>query len=184
MNPDAENIPRSTPPGASSPGGAPMIQLSAFNNQSFSRGASRWKEALWWIARSLLFAPWFPVPSPFKVACLRMFGARVGKRVVIRSRVNISFPWRLEIGTDVWIGDEVSILSLSPVVIGSNVCISQGAFLCTGSHDFAKESFDLITRPIEIGSGCWICARAFIGPGVTLPPGTMVKACEVRVAGK
>lgn len=161
-----------------------MIQLSKFNNQSFSRGASRWKELLWWIVRSLVFAPWFPVPSALKAGCLRLFGATVGKRVVIRSRVNITFPWRLTIGSDVWIGDEVCILSLSQVVIGSNVCISQRAFLCTGSHDFRAETFDLITRPIEIGSGCWICAQAFIGPGVSLPSGTMVKAGEVRAAGK
>lgn len=136
------------------------------------------------MARSLLFAPWFPVPSVFKVACLRLFGARVGRGVVIRSRVNISFPWRLSIGSNVWIGDDVYILSLSDVIIGSDVCISQGAFLCTGSHEFRVESFDLITRPIEIGSSCWICARAFIGPGVSLEPGTMVKAGEIRTAGK
>ncbi len=52
-------------------------------------------------------------------------------------------------------------------------------FLCTGSHYFKKEAFDLITRPIEIGDGCWIAAQAFVGPGAVLPPGTMVKAGEV-----
>jgi len=66
------------------------------------------------------------------------------------------------------------------VVIGSNVCLSQRAFLCTGSHDFNKETFDLITRPIVIGDGCWVAAQAFVGPGVVLAPGTMVKAGEVR----
>ena len=99
--------------------------------------------------------------------------------MVIRSRVNITFPWKLEIGDNVWIGDEVLILSLKQVTIGSNVCISQRAFLCTGSHDFGKETFDLITRPIVIGDGCWIAACAFIGPGAEVPAGTMVKACEV-----
>lgn len=156
-----------------------MIDLSKFNNATFSRGAPRWKEALWWVFRSLLFAPWFPVPSPLKVAVLRCFGASVGTGVVIRSRVNITFPWKLEIGDHVWIGDEVLILSLERVRIGSNVCISQRAFLCTGNHDFRKESFDLITQPIEIGDGCWIAACAFIGPGSKLLAGTMVKAGEV-----
>ena len=78
-----------------------------------------------------------------------------------------------------WIGDEVLILSLAPVKIGSNVCISQRAFLCTGSHDFRSEGFDLITKPIEIGDGCWLAACAFVGPGATVSAGTMVKASEV-----
>jgi putative colanic acid biosynthesis acetyltransferase WcaF len=155
------------------------MDLSNFNNSHFSRGAPKWKEALWWVFRSLVFAPWFPIPSLLKVAVLRCFGAKVGSGVVIRSRVNITFPWKLEIGDHVWIGDEVLILSLDKVVIGSNVCLSQRAFLCTGSHDFRKETFDLITGPIEIGDGCWIAAGAFIGPGAEVPAGTMVKAYEV-----
>ena len=114
---------------------------------------------------------------------LRIFGAKVGRGVVIRSRVNITFPWRFSCGDHVWIGDEVLILSLAPVCLGSNVCISQRAFLCTGSHRFSRETFDLVTRPITIGDGCWIAAQAFVGPGVELPPGTLVKAGEVRTAG-
>ncbi len=155
------------------------MDLSKFNNATFNRGAPAWKEALWWCCRSLVFAPWFPIPSPVKVAVLRLFGAKVGVGVVIRSRVNITFPWKLEIADHVWIGDEVLILSLDRVIIGSHVCISQRAFLCTGSHDFKNESFDLITRPIVIGDACWVAACAFIGPGATIPPGTMVKAGEV-----
>ena len=156
-----------------------MLDLAKFDNSAFSRGAPMWKEALWLLTRTLLFAPWLPVPSGLKVAVLRGFGAQVGRGVVIRSRVNITFPWKVVIGDYVWLGDEVLILSLERVSIGSNVCISQRAFLCTGSHDFKKESFDLITRPIEIGDGCWIAAQAFIGPGVVLAPGTMVKAGAV-----
>ena len=156
-----------------------MIDLSKYNNSPFTRGAPAWKEALWWVVRSLLFAPWFPVPSALKVAVLRIFGAKIGAGVVIRSRVNITLPWRFECGDQVWIGDEVQILSLARVRIGSNVCISQRAFLCTGSHDFRKESFDLITEPIEIGDSCWIAAQAFVGPGAVVRAGTMVKAGEV-----
>ena len=160
-----------------------MISLEKFDNGDFDRGAPKWKELLWWVVRSLFFAPWFPVPSCSKVAWLRIFGAKVGRGVVIRSRVNITFPWRFSCGDHVWIGDEVLILSLAPVALGSNVCISQRAFLCTGSHRFSRETFDLVTRPITIGDGCWIAAQAFVGPGVELPPGTLVKAGEVRTAG-
>ena len=161
---------------SSLPNGLHMIDLSKFDNSSYARGVPRWKEAFWWLCRSLIFAPWFPVPSPIKVAVLRFFGARVGTGVVIRSRVNITMPWRVEIGDHVWIGDEVLILSLDQVRIGSNVCLSQRAFLCTGNHDFKKEGFDLMTAPIEIGDSCWIAACVFVGPGTVVPAGTMVKA--------
>lgn len=153
-----------------------MIKLSKFNNAGFSRGAPRWKEALWWGCRSIFFAPWFPVPSVIKVGVLRFFGAKVGQGVVIRSRVNITMPWRLELGDHVWLGDEVMILSLDRVKIGTHVCISQRAFLCTGNHDFRSEGFDLVTRPIAIGDSCWIAAGAFVGPGAVIGAGTMVKA--------
>jgi putative colanic acid biosynthesis acetyltransferase WcaF len=103
----------------------------------------------------------------------------VGRGVVIRSRVNVTFPWRFECGDHVWIGDEVLILSLDRVTIGSQVCISQRAFLCTGTHAFERDSFDLVTRPIVIGDGCWIAAGAMVMPGAEIPPGTMVKAGEV-----
>jgi putative colanic acid biosynthesis acetyltransferase WcaF len=158
-----------------------MIQLSQFQNAGFQRGAPAWKEAAWWVARSLCFAPWFPLPSALKTAVLRAFGAKVGRGVVIRTRVNITFPWRLEIGDHVWIGDEVLILSLAPVRIGSNCCLSQRAFLCTGSHDHRKESFDLITRPITLEDGCWVGAGAFIAPGVTLRAATTCAAGAVVV---
>lgn len=158
-----------------------MINLSQFQNQDFQRGVPRWKEALWWLARSLLFASWLPIPSNLKVTTLRLFGAKIGQGVVVRSRVNITMPWRLEIADHVWIGDEVLILSLAEVKIGSNVCLSQRAFLCTGSHDFSKEGFDLITKPITIGNSCWVCAQAFIGPGVTMGDGSRCLAGAVVV---
>ncbi len=156
-----------------------MIRLDRFDNSGFHRGASRGKEVLWWVVRSLLFAPWFPVPSPLKVAALRAFGATVGNGVVIRSRVNITFPWNLSIGDHVWIGEEVFILSLDRVLVGSSVCLSQRAFLCTGSHDHRRETFDLVTGPIAIGDGSWVAAQAFLGPGATLEPGTVVSAGAV-----
>ena len=155
------------------------MRLDNYDNSDFSRGASKLKEVLWWVVRSLIFAPWFPVPSAIKVVALRAFGAKIGNGVVIRSRVNITFPWKLTIGDHVWIGDEVLILSLAPVMIASHVCISQRAFLCTGSHKFRSENFDLVTKPISIGEGCWIAANVFIAPGVTLEKGTLCSAGAV-----
>lgn len=157
------------------------MDLSKFNNSTFCRGAPRWKETLWWIVRSLFFASWFPLPSGLKVFWLRIFGAQVGANVVIRSRVNVTFPWKLEIGDYVWIGDEVTILSLDRVSIGNHVCISQQAYLCTGSHDFSIDTFDLETRPIQIGSQSWVGARAFVGLGVTMGEGSRCLAGAVVV---
>jgi putative colanic acid biosynthesis acetyltransferase WcaF len=157
------------------------IDLYDFDNQNFQRGAPGWKEGLWWVARSVFFAPWLPVPSAIKVRILRLFGATMGHGVIIRSRVNITFPWRFECGDYVWIGDEVVILSLAKIRIGSNTCISQRAFLCTGSHDFSRKSFDLTARPIMIGDGCWIGAQSFVGPGVTFGDGSRCLAGAVVV---
>ena len=155
------------------------MDLSRYQNPEFSRGAPFWKEVLWWMARTIFFEPWFPQPSRLRCAVLRAFGAKIGRGVVIRSQVNINFPWRLEIADHVWIGEEVMILSLDRVRIASHVCISQRAFLCTGSHKFKKETFDLVTKPIVIEEGCWIAASAFIGPGVTLRRNTVCAAGAV-----
>ena len=102
--------------------------LSRFQNHAFHRGASTAKEALWYLVRSLVFRTSLPIPSRLRCACLRAFGAKVGRGVVIRSGVHITFPWRLTIGDHAWIGEDVFILSLAEVVIESNVCVSQRAF--------------------------------------------------------
>jgi putative colanic acid biosynthesis acetyltransferase WcaF len=88
-------------------------------------------------------------------------------------------PWRLKAGNDCWIGDEVYILNLDNVTLGNNVCLSQRAFLCTGSHDWSAPHFDLVHQPITIEDGVWICANAFIGPGVTVGRNTVVTVGSV-----
>ena len=148
------------------------MDLSKFNNADFDRGASRVKEAIWTVAKCLFFAHSLPVPSRWKRVLLRAFGAEIGQGVIIRSRVDISFPWRLRIGDHAWLGSDVCILSLAVVEVGRNACISQRAFLCTGSHQFDSPHFDLFTEPIRIGESVWVCAQSFIGPGVTIGAGS------------
>jgi putative colanic acid biosynthesis acetyltransferase WcaF len=159
-----------------------MIDLSGYTTGDFQRGASWFVEAAWWTVRAIFFQTPLPWPSALRVGLLRLFGARIGQGVVIRSQVNITFPWRFSAGDHVWIGDEVLILSLASVTIESNCCISQRAFLCTGSHDFSSSAFTLKTRPITIHEGSWVAAAAFIAPGVRVGPGSMVAAGSVVLA--
>jgi putative colanic acid biosynthesis acetyltransferase WcaF len=155
------------------------VNLATYDNSDFDRGAPRWKEALWVATRCLFFQNPLPWPSSWRAALLRAFGAKIGVGAVIRANVNISHPWRLTLGDHVWIGEDVGILSLAQVTIGSNVCISQRAYLCTGSHDFRREDFKLKVAPIMVGDGSWIAAMTFIAPGVEIGSGAVVAAGSV-----
>lgn len=155
------------------------MQLRDYTTGGFDRGRPLWFEALWVMMKCLFFLNPVPWPSALRVALLRAFGAKVGQGVVVRSQVNVTFPWRLSVGDHVWIGEEVLILSLAQVVLESNVCLSQRAFLCTGSHDFRAPKFDLITKPITVRGGSWVAAQAFIAPGVEIGEGSMVAAGSV-----
>jgi putative colanic acid biosynthesis acetyltransferase WcaF len=103
-----------------------------------------------------------------KVAILRAFGARIGRGVVIKPSVHIKYPWRLSVGEHSWIGERSWIDNMANVRLGSNVCISQGAYLCTGNHDWADSHMGLIVGEIAVGDGAWIGAFARIAPGVTI----------------
>jgi putative colanic acid biosynthesis acetyltransferase WcaF len=117
-----------------------------------------------------------PYPNTLKTFLLGIYGSRIGRGIIIKPRVNIKFPWLLEIGNDVWIGEEVWIDNLAQVTIGNNVCISQGAYLCTGSHDFKKETFDILLGPITIEDGVWVGAKVLVAPGVTLRSHSVIAA--------
>jgi len=108
-------------------------------------------------------------PSPcIRRFLLRLFGARVGSGVTIEPGVRVKYPWRLTIGADSWIGEDCWIDNLEHVTIGSNACLSQGAYLCTANHDWSDSAFGLVVKPITIGDGAWIGAMSVIGPGVVL----------------
>ena len=155
------------------------MDLSIYDNSDFDRGAPPWKEALWVLVRCVFFQNPIPWPAALRAELLRMFGARIGNNVVVRANVNISFPWRLTIHDHVWIGEDVGILSLAEVTIETNVCVSQRAYLCTGSHDFRTDDFKLRVAPITIRSGSWIAACAFISPGVEIGAGSVISAGSV-----
>lgn len=155
------------------------MDLRRYSVAHFDRGVSREKELAWQVCRCLFFAPPLPLPSSWRVGLLRAFGAQVGEEVVIRAEVNITFPWRLVLGDRVWLGEGVTILSLAPVTLESDLCVSRKAFLCTGSHDWRAETFDLKTAPITVRRGTWIAAMAFVGPGVEIGAGSVLAAGTV-----
>lgn len=143
-----------------------VTDLSKFNNDHYQPGGGILKRTLWYITNVVFFKSAFPVSS-IKCLILRLFGAKVGTGVVIKPYVNIKYPWLLEIKNHVWIGEEVWIDNLAQVTIGNNCCISQGAMLLCGNHDYKKSSFDLITGSITLEDGVWIGAKTVVCPGVT-----------------
>ena len=153
------------------------VRLAEFHNEWYSPGRSAWVRAVWFLAGlPLLRASWIPL-SGFRAGLLRLFGARVGRGVVIKPGVRVKYPWLFEAGDDCWIGEDAWIDNLASVRLGSNVCISQGAYLCTGNHDWSDPAFGLMVRPIEIADGAWIGAKAILAPGAA------VGECAVVAAG-
>jgi putative colanic acid biosynthesis acetyltransferase WcaF len=166
--------------------GFPLIEhtepdLARFANPDFSRGRSRAIEALWLIVQWLFVSSWLP-GAPHRRFLLRLFGAQIGKGVDIKPGVRVKFPWRLEIGNHSWIGEDVWIDNLALVRIGRNCCLSQAAYLCTGSHDWKSPTFDLISRPIIIEDGSWVAARGSVGPGVRIGRGAVLTLGSIAVA--
>jgi putative colanic acid biosynthesis acetyltransferase WcaF len=149
------------------------VILKKYNKGSFYRGSSIFIEAIWYFLQALFVSSAIP-GSSHRRWLLRLFGAQIDKGVVIRPGVKVKFPWRLSIGAYSWIGEGVWIDNLAQVAIADNVCISQGAYFCTGSHNWALDTFDLIVKPINIESACWIAAFAKIGPGVTAHKGAVL----------
>ena len=154
--------------------------LSSFNNDWYNPG-NPLKRLLWYYANLIFFnSGWLPIGG-LKVALLKIFGAKVGKGVVIKPFVNIKYPWKLEIGDHVWIGENVWIDNLDEVKIGSNACLSQGAMLLCGNHNYKKPTFDLMVKPITIEEGVWIGAHSVVTPGCICETHSMLAVKSVGI---
>ena len=144
------------------------VHLANFDPSSFDKGAGFLKITLWYFVNALLVrASWNPFMG-MKIALLRMFGARIGKGLVIKNNVVIKSPWNLTVGDDCWLGEYCRIDNLDKVCIGNNVCISQGALLLTGNHDYTVSSMPYRNAAITLEDGVWIGAKAVVCPGVTV----------------
>jgi len=144
-----------------------QVDLGRYSNNNYVPGGFA-KRILWYIFSRVFFKTFFPFPSGLKLFLLNLFGARIGKSVIIKVNVNIKYPWFLEIGNNTWIGEGSWIDNLVKVKIGNNVCISQGVCIFTGNHNYKKETFDLIVSQVIIEDGSWLGAKSIICPGVNV----------------
>lgn len=149
------------------------MRLDQFSNDEFDRGASRLAELIWLIFSGLFVNTWLP-GSNWRRFLLRAFGAKIGVGVIIKPHVKVKFPWRLIVGDYTWIGEYVWIDNLADVTIGSNSCLSQGSYLCTGSHDWNDSCFALITKPIIVEDSCWLGAFSRLAPGTVVEKGAIL----------
>ena len=141
-----------------------ITDLGKYNNSWYKPG-SLLKRTIWYCVNMVFFKAGIIPVYGLKRFLLRLFGARLGRGVIIKPGVSIKYPWLLTVGENTWIGEQVWIDNLAQVSIGNNVCLSQGALLLCGNHDYTKESFDLSVKPIELEDGVWIGAKALVCPG-------------------
>ena len=151
-----------------------------------NRRAVKWTLAeqvgrvLWALCRPLF--RWSPRPCRcWRNNLLRLFGAKVGRRVHVDPSARIWIPWKLTLGDDSAVGFEALLYNLGPLTIGSRATVSQRAHLCGGTHDFRGNTMELVKAPITIGEEAWVCADAFVGPGVTVGKRAVVGARAVVV---
>jgi putative colanic acid biosynthesis acetyltransferase WcaF len=150
------------------------MRLDQYSVGDYSPGVSLLKQLLWFfIGDPIVRSRLIPI-SVLKVWILRSFGAKIGIGIRIKPGVQIKFPWRLTIGDHCWIGENVWLDNVAPVILQNHICLSQGVYLCTGNHNWQDIAFCLMPAPIQIHSGSWIAAKAVIGPGVVVGEGAVL----------
>jgi putative colanic acid biosynthesis acetyltransferase WcaF len=151
-----------------------MQQLNTFKLPKNFRGKNALIVQLWWFSQALLFRNSPQVLYGFRRFLLRLFGAKIGKKVIIRPTVRITYPWKVSIGDYSWIGDDVVLYSLGEIEIGKNVVISQKSYICAASHDYLKQNFPIFAKKVTINDACWLATDVFVAPGITINKGTVV----------
>lgn len=130
---------------------------------------------LWRLAEKM---QWM-LPNGLRIMLLRLFGARIGRRCLICRGAKFYAPWNFECGDFVCVGPRVEVYCKDKVIVGNQVVVSQGAYLCTASHDITSPVMKLLTKPIRVGDNVWIAAKATILPGVMVGDGAVIGACAV-----
>ena len=136
-----------------------------FDKGAFKVGASFIKMSCWYFVNLVIFRSGLMPFSSILIFSLRLFGAQIGRGVRIKPHIQIKYPWKLVVGDFCWLGS-CNIENLDKVIIGKHVCISQGALILTGNHNYNLVSFNLFTQPVILQDGVWICANSIVCPGV------------------
>src|SRR5579863_5721945 len=130
--------------------------LSTFTLPPGLRGRPNWYVQLWAIVQTLLFHPSPQVFYGWRRFLLRLFGAKIGKGVILRPSITVTYPWKLKIGNWSWIGDHVTLYTVGEIIIGESAVVSQLSYLCTSSHDYTRPTFDTLVEPIRIEPEAWL----------------------------
>lgn len=160
--------------------------LPALPDVAANRRARKWTRReqagrlLWGLAQPLFRLSPRPLWA-WRRVLLRLFGARVGAEVHVCPTVRVAIPWNLRLDDNAAVGDRAILYALGPIRIGRAATVSQGAHLCAGTHDHRDPALPLLKRPIAVEDGAWVCADAFVGPGVTVGALAVVGACAVVV---
>ncbi len=150
--------------------------LETFRLPDEFRGRAAWYVQVWWIVQCTFFGLSPQFMYGWRRFLLRLFGAKVGRGVLIRPSARVTYPWKVSIGDWAWIGDNAVLYSLSQIEIGTNAVISQRSYLCAATHDYTSPNFDIIGAKITIGAEVWIAADVFVAPGVLIGQGAVVGA--------
>lgn len=151
-------------------------QLDQFRLPPSFRGRSALTVQLWWLVEATLFRCSPQFMYGWRRFLLRAAGARIGRGVLVRPTVRVTYPWKLAIGDHSWVGDDVVLYTLGEIRIGSHAVVSQKAYLCTGSHDYRQPAFDIYAKPIVVEAQAWVGADVFVAPGVTIGKGAVIGA--------
>jgi putative colanic acid biosynthesis acetyltransferase WcaF len=152
------------------------VDLSNYDNSWYTPGRSSLVRAAWFLVGSPIVTCSINPSSSLRRLVLRLFGSKIGAGVVLKPGLRIKYPWKLEVGDNTWIGEDCWIDCLELVTIGSNVCLSQGCYLCTGNHDWSDPLFGLIVKKIQIRDCAWVGAKSIVCPGVQLGEGSVLGA--------
>ena len=150
-----------------------------------TKSAANWSlkvkiaRVVWALFTPLFWSLWGRLANPARVAALRLFRARLAKKVLICGGVRVWMPWNLSMGEGATLGPGVEVYNFGMVTIGDMTTVSQYAYLCSATHDYTHPNLPLIRFPITIGRGVWVCARAFVGPRVTIGDGAVIGAGAV-----
>jgi len=156
------------------------VKLDTFNNSWYHPGKNLMYRSLWYLANHLLLRSSIP-GSFWRRGLLSLFGAKIGKKVVLKPRINIKYPWHLEIGDFTWIGENVWIDNLTLVEIGANCCVSQDAIFICGNHNYSSPSFDLLLKSIILKNGSWVGASSKVCPGVKMEENSILSMGSVAI---